>query len=217
MAIIATADDFEGTGVEPLYTQYTDYQFFQQRADYIATSYPAAATICIAGVGYGYLMRKLIDKGKTVCGIDASNYARGKANTLTPQELQRFIVDDCSRDSAYRQASQACGLGNNGRFALVVTEDLLPCASGDAEALLFIQAARARATAQGGNVLHIVTASKTGDVLGNLASPPPDLGGKTLRTARLLWHTMEAWKQLAGAPSSGITEKWLDTETWTTS
>lgn len=214
MSIIATADDFEGTGVEPFYSQYTDYPFFQMRADYIAQTYPSALTICIAGVGYGYLMRKLIDKGKTVTGIDASNYARGKANTLTPQEMQRFIVDDASRDSAYRQASQAAGMGNNGRFALVVTEDLLPCASSDAEALLFIQSARVRAVANGGNVLHIVTASKPGDVLGNLSTPPADLNGRTLRSARLVWHTMDAWKQLAGAPSAGITEKWLDTETW---
>lgn len=216
--LIATADDFEGTGPEPIYADYTrletEQNVFQRRADWIVATYPSATTICIAGVGYGFLMRKLIDKGKTVAGIDASNFARGKASTLTPAEMQLFIVDDCSRDSAYRQAAQASGLGNTGRFNLVVTEDLLPCASDDAEAVLFINAARGRATENIGQVLHIVTASKSGDVLGNLANPPADLGSRTLRTARLLWHTLEAWKTLAGNPPVGITETWLDTETW---
>jgi hypothetical protein len=215
MSIIATADDFEGTGVEPFYTKYQDYPFFQQRADYIATTYPTSNPLCIAGAGYGYLMRKLIDKGKTVAGIDASNYAHGKSTVLTQSERARYIIDDATRDTAYRQATGSAGLGPNGRFPLIVTEDLLPCASSDAEAVLFIQAARARVVANGGNILHIVTASKTGDVLGNLSNPPASVPpGCTLRTARLLWHTLEAWKQLAGSPAAGITERWLDTETW---
>ncbi len=208
MSILATADDFEGLGVEPFYTQYQDYQFFQDRANYILSNYVATRIVVLGSGPGGYLVQKLVTGGRTAVGVDLSPYARDR-HQLVHGSLTRFELRDGALDSDYQALRSRFGLNRNQKIPLIVTEDMLGCCTSDSEAQLITQLCRL----YGGEVLHIITCSKPGDVIGNLSSPPPELPATaTLRTARLLWHTLAGWRGLIGNDGSVI----LDTETGAT-
>jgi hypothetical protein len=192
MARLATETDFHGerTGTpNAMYSEYRRYSYFAQRAALVIQRYPTANRILVVGCGVGYLVDELLKAGKpNTWGIDAAPYATAQAVVeLGATVGARVRLADATSAAAVRSAKLAFGLGQNQRFDLAITEDVLPClTAGEQTALL--SAVRQHATA----LLHVVTP-------GDPADPRKRPG--------LDWKRATAWKALVG------TDPVLDAET----
>lgn len=165
MALLGDAARFENGG--SWYTQYRRYPFFVERAAWVNTMQPTGKLL-VAGCGWGYLVDELVQLGRDAWGCDASSYCVGKTvagnRVLLGSVLVRADLD---------AVKAAAGVAPAGKFAVCVTEDLLPCL-----ALAELPAARTELLRAASTLLHIAT----------MAAPGPD------RLAELLWQPVAKWK-----------------------
>ncbi len=193
MARLASQSDFEGGD---LYTNYRRYPFFAERAAVIHERFPTGK-ILVVGCGWGYLVDELLKLGRDVWGIDASSYAINKGKSLsgntsagkTQEGLEvgmradtgaRLLVADTTSRQSLAAIHKATDLTGNDKFAVAVTEDMLPCLT-DAEVTSTISELRLVAT----SLLHCVTPANTDDPE-DMARRHPDLN----------WKKVEVWKAL---------------------
>lgn len=209
MSLVANLADYglpDGTpGV--LYSMgYQDFPFFQQRINELIGRFaPSNQTLLIAGCGFGYLVNFAVQAGYNAFGIDASSWAINEGKTLLPSIASRLAVADITVASQIDSASKTFGLkGGTPKYALLVTEDVLPCLS-DTEIQTALTNLRARCSA---NLLHWVTPGNPGDPgldsrlnwkpLGETVTPapagswrallcPPDVVGSTESTT--FWNS----------------------------
>lgn len=186
MSLLATQADYglpDGTpGV--LYTSgYHEFPFFQTRIDSIKQRFaPTGQTLLIAGCGFGYLVNFAVNAGYNAFGIDGSSFAINQGKTVLPAIASRLAVADITNATQVDAASKTFGLkGGTPKYALLVTEDVLPCLS-DAEITTALSVLRARSTA---NLLHMVTPGNPGD---------PGLD------SRLNWKTIDGWRAVLCPP-----------------
>jgi 2-polyprenyl-3-methyl-5-hydroxy-6-metoxy-1,4-benzoquinol methylase len=161
----------------PMYDQYRRYPYFGQRADWIAEHYPRVKRVLVAGCGWGFLVEELVRRGIDAWGIDAADYAIQKAARHVRGVAPRIRRGD------------VLNAGIDGTYDLIVTEDLLPCASDESEAVRMAAHVRQHA----GKVLHIVTPGDPAD--------PSKLPG-------VLWKSLEEWKSLVGGDTVLSAESW---------
>ncbi len=206
MSHLATAYDFEGQGVDSLYSAvggvaYREYPFFAVRASQIRGRFSnLSAKILVAGCGYGYLVKHLVDLGYTdVWGCDASAYAIQKAQDVLPANLSaRIIQADITNRNSLNALRTAAGLPGNQRFAAVITEDVLPVLDNDAEAQLALTELRRVSSA----MAHVITCCGVWPMVDGGAVWVDDNGTK--RTKSLLWKTSAQWRALINVPSEWI-------------
>lgn len=199
MALVATRADYEpanaGEGAAALYYNpatgqgYRQYPFFQERIDSLKGRFaPNGQKLLVAGCGWGYLVQLAVAAGYDAWGVDASAYAVGKAQAAIGAALApRILQADVLNATQLRQAANAAGIpGGNPRFALLVTEDVLPCLT-DGEITTAVTNLRARCTS---NLLHICT----------LADP------SVVQDSRCNWKTGAQWKALLSPPDLVVDE-----------
>lgn len=164
-----------------MYSEYKRFPFFAQRAALVVQRYPTANRILVVGCGVGYLVDELLKAGKpNTWGIDAAPYATAQAVIeLGTTVGARVRLADATSAAAVRTAKLAFGLGQNQRFDLAITEDVLPCLTA-AEQTALLAAVRQHATA----LLHVVT---PGDPASRRKGPGLD------------WKSIAAWKSLVGS------------------
>lgn len=182
MSLWATAADFEQGGPGALYANppYSRYPFFQTRIDELKQRFaPTGQKLLIVGCGFGYLVDDAVTAGYDAYGIDNA-YAIGKGKTLLPQIAARLIVADALTAATLDSAAQTAGLKHNAKWALLVTEDVLPCMS-DAEVQTALTNLRARCST---NLLHLVTC---GD-------------GGSRCDPRINWKSIDAWRAVLCPP-----------------
>jgi hypothetical protein len=185
VARLATQADFRGrpdpnTPVPAgrptwLYDDYRRFPFFVQRAQVIRQRFPAAVTVLVAGCAHGYLVDELRKLGAVAWGCDASAWATGQAAQAVPASAQFVRQGDCLNVQSLRAVRSAAGIPQSGRFAVGVTEDLLPVAASDAEATTMLTNLRAVCTV----LFHVVTPGSPAD--------PHRMSG-------LLWKPIAAWR-----------------------
>lgn len=180
MSLLATAADFERGG---LYSApYGRYPFFQQRVDALKGRFaPNGQKALVVGCGYGYLVDDLVAAGYDAWGVDASQYAISKGQSLLPGVASRLAVADALDGASLDAVAKSAGLhGKTPTWTLLLTEDVLPCMS-DAEVATALANLRARCTS---NLLHLVTPGH--------ADPDHD--------ARLNWKTIDGWRAVLCPP-----------------
>jgi SAM-dependent methyltransferase len=180
MARLLTAEDATGGRPDAMYADYRRFPFFAARAALIAQRTAAAARILVVGCGVGYLVDELLKAGRpNAWGVDAAPYATGRAASELGATGARVRQCDATVAAEVRAAKIAFGLGANQRFALAITEDVLPCLTPQEQTAL-LAAVRAHATA----LFHVVTPGDPAD--------PAKLPG-------LDWRSTAQWKALVGA------------------
>ncbi len=173
MPIIFTQQDFESTYYKDPYglLPYRDNSMFLDRAGMIKGRW-ATGKILIAGCGYGYTVKHLLNLGADAYGCDASAYAVQQAATVAPNRVvQANVLDRTQMTSVLTFA----GLRSNQRFTGLVAEDMWSYFT-DTEVALALLELRRLSNA----VLHIVTAVES----------------ETERNPALNWKTLEVWKVL---------------------
>lgn len=190
MARLASKADFEDPG--GLYwPPYFDAPFYWQRADEIRRTY--SGTVLVAGCGWGFTVRHLVDMGMDAWGCDASQYSINKANEVLPVAVRsRIVLCDVTVRSQVNSLRTAAGLPGNQRFQAAITEDMLPVMSDTEIASMLTELRRAVS----GDLLHIATCAK------------PDLPGDLdRRDSGLVWRSQAQWKAIV------TPDPVLDTET----
>lgn len=163
MALLASQADFglpNGTAGVLYSAGYHQYPFFQDRINTLIGHFaPNNQTLLIAGCGFGYLVQLAVTAGYNAFGVDASSWAISQGQALLPSIASRLAVADILNTTALDNAGKGFGLhGNPPKYALLVTEDLLPCMT-DTEITTALTNLRARATS---NLLHIITPGSGG-------------------------------------------------------
>lgn len=181
MAVIYTQADYEGNFIRDPYRlpgqpHYHDDPEYERRSSAIRGRF-SIGKILVAGCGYGYTVRHLINLGIDAWGIDASAYAVQQASTIVPGRVTQANI-------LIRSELTACltfaGLKTNQKFTAIVTEDVLTCLT-DAEIVMALTELRRIGTV----VFHIVNAVE-------------------LEANRLLqfnWKTPAQWKTVVGTES----------------
>jgi hypothetical protein len=180
VSLFATAADFEQGGLygpDP----YHEYPFFQERVDELIGRFaPNGQKLLVVGCGYGYLVDLCVTAGYDAFGVD-NTYAITKGRQLLPAISTRLLVADALNTSTLDTAAKSAGLhGGVPKWALLVTEDVLPCMS-DAEIATALTNLRARCST---NLLHFVTPGQQD------ASHDP----------RINWKTIDAWRAVLCPP-----------------
>jgi hypothetical protein len=190
MSLIATRQDFEPAnateGATALYYEpsggfgYRQYPFFQARINsLIGRAAPNNQKLAIWGCGFGYLVQLAVTAGYDAHGYDSSAYAISRGQALLPSIAARLHQRDALVSGDMTPSRRDAGLAGAQKFALLVTEDLLPCMS-DAEISTTLPLLRGICNA---NLLHIVT---------------PDPGGQ--KDLRINWKTADQWHTLLSPP-----------------
>lgn len=124
MSRIATKIDFEEGG---MYDEYHRFPFFEWRVDALKELFPPSnQKIAIWGCGWGYLVDEAVKVGFNVYGFDASEYAIDKGRSLLPHISDRLFIRDALSVSDVNSTTT-----ENQKFALAITEDMLPCMNDD--------------------------------------------------------------------------------------
>ena len=197
MARIATQPDF-GDATTPGYLyepRYQEFPFHAQRAAWIQAAYPGVGKIIVVGCAYGYLVKHLRLLGLQAWGFDLSQWA---IDRVDPAALPYCMFADVARNADRRAVKQMAGISSNGKFALAISEDVLPVLS-DSEASTLVNVCQSDAV----NTLHIITATHP-EIPGDLAS----------RFAAITWKTQAEWRALINA-AGGTSHRCLDVELWT--
>lgn len=181
MALIATQADYEGgwyfdptKAVGEL--DYRDGPHFDPREAFLRGRL-ASGKILIAGCGYGYLVKRLVALGLDAWGCDASDWCVARAAEVAPNRVTKA---DVTVRSQLTSTLTFAGLRTNGKFAAIVTEDLLICLT-DAEITTAL--AELRRVSQA--LVHIVTAVEL----------------EAERNPIFNWKTLPAWKSVVGTES----------------
>lgn len=183
MSLLANLADYGTPGVPGvMYSSgYQQYPFFTDRVNALKSRFaPNNQTLLIAGCGFGYLVNLAVQAGYNAFGIDGSSWAIQQGQALLPAIATRLAVADITVASQIDAATKGFGLkgGNPVKYALLVTEDVLPCLS-DAEITTALTNLRARASS---NLLHIITPGDGGPecdsrlnwkLFGDTATPAP--------------------------------------------
>lgn len=168
-----------------LYSNYRDYDAFAQRmAQFVNLGVVKTRKIGIAGVGFGYLLQRMVLDGYTdAWGFDASSYAIAEAqNVLTNQTAKdRLMVADALVSGDMTAFKSFAGLQGGQRFNYIFSEEMLSCAASDAEVTTMVN--NLGAIAQ--TVIHLVT-------------PSDENAGVVDDTLGLMWKTGAEWKALVG-------------------
>ena len=157
------------TEYDELYTDYRHYPFFARRALLLQDVVGMLRTqpLLVAGCGWGYLMVELEQLGFTeVWGLDASPYALERAERVLGGSERLIEGDVLELDTS---------------FPIVVSEDLLPCATNASEAV----AMHERMVAASQTLVHILTPGTSGD-------------------DRVLWLSGRSWRELL-SPTAVVT------------
>lgn len=164
MSFVHGREEYEG-GV---YSDYGPHLGYRARAHHLDGILGGLRekTILIAGCGYGFLVQAMMERNafSDVWGCDASPFAVAKAQQVLPYEYARRVfrsdVFDLERD-----------------YDAIVSEDLLPCAESEEEAVAMAEAMASHARV----VVHFVTP--------RTSNPLDD---------RFLWLLAHEWKRLIG-------------------
>jgi len=131
-------------------------------------------SVLVVGSGFGFMVEELLARGVNAWGLDVSEYAISQ----TPAAIVgRNLLGDARLRSALNAARSAAGLKGNARFDLILTEDVLPCMSSDAEALALAVELRRHAIRVGHRVSTFPSLADVG----------------------YLWHTLAEWRALLGS------------------
>jgi hypothetical protein len=202
MSRFATATDFFNG---PLYTEYSHYPFFAQRADFILNRWTQVAGQKVGVVGCGpgaYLVEELVARGVNAFGIDGyrKNVNHGIVTVEPiPAIAARCVLDaDFTNNSDVARFRSLAGLSGNQRFYLAVSEDVLPCLTMQ-EVSVVVGNMQSRSDRN----LHIITCNRSGT--------ETDPGRVT--SLGLQWLTQAAWRSAINA-AGGATHICLDAETW---
>jgi len=187
MGRIASIEDFEQGG---LYTSYTRYPFFKERATNLKGRI-TTGKVLIVGCGWGYLVDELVKLGIDAWGIEISQYAVDKAQTVIPDNAYRIIKGDASIVADMDRVKTASGLNKNQKFYLVVSEDMFTVCLDDEVTLTLNQMHRI-----GSHYLHIMTCIHP-EIPGDIES----------RFASINWKTQSQWKTLLGSDPCWDTEQ----------
>jgi 2-polyprenyl-3-methyl-5-hydroxy-6-metoxy-1,4-benzoquinol methylase len=189
MARIATPERMQGSW----YRQYGRMPIHAHRADAIQGRFTnRTARILIAGCGAGYTVAELTERGYTqVWGCDAAAWIINQGKAEMPQIASRLLVADCTVRSHLSAVRTAAGLTGSQRFALVITDDVLPCMESEAELQTLLSELRRITQAMG----HVVTCTHPW-LPGDLASRIPGTG--------LWWRTADEWKASINAASEWL-------------
>lgn len=180
---LASAADFENGGY--LYSDYRRYPFFAWRAKWLVDRYGTAGKWLVAGCGWGFLVDELVTLGVDAYGVDAAAYCQAKAVLNLPAKVApRVILADVTSRTALTAAKTAAGLTGSNKFAVTVTEDLLPMLTATETSSALTELRRISTL-----VTHIVS-----------ALAPTELTPDVVRSTNLgiTWRTLAAWKLIVG-------------------
>jgi hypothetical protein len=183
-----TADGTKIPGTGILYDDYRRYDFFAERAAFVASRWPISiGKVVVIGCAYGYLVDELFKLGYDAWGVEASDFARNKAaSVLAFAPANRIQLANATNRSALNSVRAAAGLSGNARFGLAISEDVLPVCTNETEAQLALGECR-RIT---NNFLHIITCTK-----------PENPGDLDIRFPGLLWRSRTQWRTIINAPA----------------
>ena len=196
MSLLATASDFEPAnptqGATALYYQPADgsgydptWPMFTARINALkGRTAPNNQKLAIWGCGWGSLVNLAVEAGYDAYGFDASSYAITKAKATFPVIATRLFVRDALKSADVTASKSDAGIHGQSKFAVLVTEDVLPCMS-DQEITLTLPLLRGVCSA---NLLHMVTP----------LDPWAQQNG--LNDPRINWKTDAQWKALLSPP-----------------
>lgn len=160
---------------------YTDYAspltYLSERpaataAKYVERLSANGKTVLIVGCALGLTVQALRASGVNAWGMDVSAYAVGQA----PADVRPYLtIGDARTSAAWSAAKSLAGFKGQTKFALTVTEDLIPCLS-DAHAVAVSTLAR----------------QNTQGVVAHLYEDNPSTG------TWYNYHTPAQWKALLG-------------------
>lgn len=181
------ADGNRVPGTGNLYDNYRRYPFFAERADIIAARFPTSiGKLVIFGCGFGYLVDELFQRGYDAWGVDAADYARNQAAAVLPFEsASRVILANMVTPAALNAVRAAAGLTGNQRFAVGISEDVLPVCTDQAEVRVGIESSHGIVSTTPGRMLHFITCTK-----------PEQQGDMQSRLPGLLWLSRAQWRAL---------------------
>lgn len=185
----AQGNKIPGTG--NLYDEYKRFPFFAWRADEIARRFtPSVGKLVIFGCGFGYLVDELVQRGFDAWGVEMADYARGKAAEVLPfASANRVVLANMANAAALNNVRSAAGLTGNQRFAVGISEDVLPVCTDESEARVGIETAHGIVSNTAGRFLHWITCTKP--------SAPGDLDS---RYPGLLWRSRAEWRAIIDTP-----------------
>lgn len=171
-----------GTG--NIYDEYRRYPFFAERATIVASLFPTSiGKVVIFGCGFGYLVDELVQRGYDAWGVEGADYARNKAAEVLPfGSANRVVLANMTNQSALNQVRNAAGLSGNQRFAVGISEDVLPVCTDETEARVALVAGHGIVSTTAGRMLHWITCSK-----------PETQGDLDTRLPGLLWRSRAQW------------------------
>lgn len=178
-----------GTGV--IYDNYTRFPYFAWRADWIASHFATSVgKIVVFGAGFGYLVDELVQRGFDAWGVEAADFARNKAAEVLPfASANRIVLANMANSAALNQVRSAAGLTGNQRFAVGISEDVLPVCTDDTEARVGLETAHGIVSTAAGRFVHWITCTKP-EFPNDLASRYPGL----------LWKSRAQWRTLINTP-----------------
>lgn len=174
-----------GTGV--MYDNYQRFPFFAERANIIASRFATnVGKIIVFGCGFGYLVDELVQRGYDAWGCDLSDYARNKAAEVLPfASANRIILADMGSSQGLNAVRNAAGLTGNQRFAVGISEDILPVCTDDNEVRVALASGHGIVSTTAGRILHWITCSK-----------PENANDLNTRMPGLLWKSRTEWGTL---------------------
>lgn len=193
MSTIATPERMSGDSPTRWYDNYGRMPVHTFRAETVRGRFSnLSSKLLVAGCGAGYLVDELTQRGYTdVWGVDAAAWLITQGQLEMPQIATRLLVADCLSRPSLAAVRSAAGLSGNQRFAAVITDDLLPCMTSEAELQTLLTELRRVSSA----MAHVVTCLHPW-IQGDLESRIPNTG--------IWWQTAADWKA-----SIGVTSEWL--------
>jgi hypothetical protein len=148
----------------------------QARIDWLKATYPPSnQKLAIWGCGWGGLVDLAVTAGYDAWGFDASTYVIPRGKQVHGSVSTRLFQADALNSTQVANTSKSAGIKGQGKFALLITEDMLTCMS-DAEVTKTLPYLRSESTV----VIHMV-------------SP---LDPTAQQDARINWKAATAWKTL---------------------
>lgn len=205
MSRLASQADFfasynpDGTKVPGTGLVYDNYNavkssgLFEIRADIIAARFPTSVgRVAVLGCGFGYLVEALVARGYNAWGAEAADWARNQAMSVLPTTVSsRIVLCNVANRSALNNLKSAAGLNpNNGRFDVMISEDVLTVCTNEQEAQLALSECRRAVSITPGRFVHFITC------VPDIAGFDPVANGWL---PGLLWRTKAQWRTIIGS------------------